>query len=201
MAITVTQSNLHWNYFIALENDLAQVSRYIEFCESNLPVFSIELAHLLLAAASEVDVMAKCVCALVDPRSKPGNIKQYENVLKKAAQRGQILDLATVKVLVPRYGMDFKPWENWAKNQTPNWWKSYNYVKHERNKYFNEATLQHTLNAMGALLILNYIYYRIGFKLDATGLPRYAPSVVFKLLDLEPNLMTLPQDLHKDKKL
>jgi hypothetical protein len=107
--ITVTKSNLHWNYFIALENDLAQVSRYIEFCKANLGVFSIELAHLLLSAASEVDVMAECLCKLVEPQAKPEKINQYQIILGKAAQRGQILDLTTIKVLVPRYGMDFTP--------------------------------------------------------------------------------------------
>src|SRR6266536_1189851 len=123
--ITVTKSNLHWNYFIALENDLAQVSRYVEFCKPNLGVFSIELAHLLLSAASEVDVVAKCVCALVGPKAKPEKIHQYE-----------------------------------------------------------------------AVLILNYIYYRLEFKLDAKGLPGYAPSVVFKMLSPSPSLMTLPEDIH-----
>lgn len=197
--ITVTKSNIHWNYFIALEDDLAQVSRYIEFCRANLGVFSIELAHLLLSAASEVDVMAKCVCAIVEPKAKREKINQYQAVLMKASQQNQILDLTTVKVLVPRYGMDFTPWENWAKGSSPDWWKSYNNVKHERDQHFDEATLQHALNAVGALLILNYVYYRLQFKLDGKGLPGYAPSVVFKLLSPPPSLMRLPQDLHTKK--
>ena len=68
MAITATpNANLHWNYFIALEQDLEKVSRYIEFCTPNLKVHSIELAHLLFAAASEVDVLAKWVCKTVAP--------------------------------------------------------------------------------------------------------------------------------------
>src|SRR6266496_4619152 len=174
--ITVTKSNLHWNYFIALENDLAQVSRYVEFCKPNLGVFSIELAHLLLSAASEVDVVAKCVCALVGPKAKPEKIHQYEAVLMKAAKGNQIVDVTTVKVLVPRYGMDFTPWENWAAGKSLDWWRSYNHVKHKRNERFHEATLQNALNTLGALLILNYIYYRLEFKLDAKGLPGYAPS-------------------------
>ena len=45
---------LHWNYYIALEQDLAKLSRYIEFAEGNFSTYSIELAHLLLAASSEV---------------------------------------------------------------------------------------------------------------------------------------------------
>ena len=52
--IQVTPSKLHWNYFLALERDLEIVSRYVEFCSQNFEVYSIEFAHLLFAAASEI---------------------------------------------------------------------------------------------------------------------------------------------------
>jgi hypothetical protein len=58
---------------------------------------------------------------------------------------------------------------------------------------------------LGALFILNYLYYRIELKLDAQvtvgGRPAvYAPSVVFKKLSPEPALMTLPQGIHRPVK-
>jgi hypothetical protein len=203
--ISTTKNNLHWNYFIALEDDMAQVSRYIEFCKPNLGVFSIELAHLLLSAASEVDVMAKCLCALVDPNAAPSKINLYREVLMQAVNDAKIADLTAIRVAVPRYGIDFRPWENWAIGKTPDWWLSYNHVKHKRDEHFHEATLQHALNALGALFILNYLYYRIELKLDAevnVGEKRgfYAPSVVFNKLSPGPRFMTLPQDLHRPAK-
>lgn len=60
----------HWNYFLALEKDLEGVSRYIEFCKDNLNTYSIELAHLLLSSASEIDTIAKSVCSILEPKSK-----------------------------------------------------------------------------------------------------------------------------------
>ena len=57
MAIQATAGKLHWNYFLALDRDLEVVSRYVEFTKPNFNVYSIELAHLLFAAASEVDVV------------------------------------------------------------------------------------------------------------------------------------------------
>ena len=57
-----------------------------------------------------------------------------------------------------------KPWINWSENKNPNWWKSYNNVKHQRNDYFNEANLQNTLNAFGALLLTVVYYYKIAFS-------------------------------------
>jgi hypothetical protein len=60
---------LHWNYFLALERDLEVVSRYVEFTDDNNETYSIELAHLLFAAASEADVIAKLLCKQLDPPS------------------------------------------------------------------------------------------------------------------------------------
>jgi hypothetical protein len=40
--IRAAESKLHWNYYLALERDMEQLSRYVEFCEPNLSVYSIE---------------------------------------------------------------------------------------------------------------------------------------------------------------
>lgn len=79
--IHVTASKLHWNYFVALERDLESVSRYIEFNSDNLNVYSIELAHLLFAASSEVDVLAKLLCKRFAPKAKCRNIDEYRPLL------------------------------------------------------------------------------------------------------------------------
>jgi len=170
-------TRLHWNYFLALEKDLEAVSRYIEFCPDNFNTYSIELAHLLFSAASEVDTLAKCVCATLDPKAKPGNINQYRGIIKAAEDReaypfvikGKPIPpvkedhkhrLSALKVYIPRYSLELVPWESWAKDRNPDWWDSYNKVKHERNHYFNKATLNNALHALAALLALNYIYRR-----------------------------------------
>lgn len=154
MAITAIAGKLHWNYFLALERDLEVVSRYVEFSQPNFQVFSIELAHLLFAAASEVDVVAKLLCERIAPAAPRGNINEYKAVLLS-----EFPDLPTTQAFVPRYGLSFAPWLNWAGPTNPDWWRSYNRVKHERDTYFNEATLKNALNALGALLIVTYHFY------------------------------------------
>lgn len=177
MGIHVADRKTHWNYFLALERDLEALSRYIEFCDQNFSVFSIELAHLLFAASSEVDVVAKLLCQLVAPNSPRGNIDHY-----KAALLPKIPDLPTTEVFVPRYGLSFRPWSNWTEGQNPNWWRSYNNVKHERDAYFHEATLKNALNALGALLIMTCHYYS---RALADPAPSVFPSTPV-MLKLEP---------------
>src|SRR5579862_4118383 len=98
--INATSSKLHWNYFIALERDLDVASRYVEFCSQNFDAYSIEFAHLLFAAASEVDVIAKLLCQRLQPSAPRENIRQYRAVLMAA-----IPDLPATEVFVPRYGL------------------------------------------------------------------------------------------------
>lgn len=67
----------HWNYFLALEHDLEILSRYVEFEERNFDCFSIESARILLAAASETDVVCKMICKSIDPASDADKIGAY----------------------------------------------------------------------------------------------------------------------------
>lgn len=170
---------LHWNYYLALEKDFETVSRYIEFCPDNLSTYSIEFAHLLLSAASEVDTIAKCVCGILNPNAKRKNIDDYRIIIKAAEEsetygfdpkdgKPAIADekhkhrLSDLRVHVPRYNnLECVPWETWAKDENPDWWHAYNDVKHERNRYFSKATLKNVLHALAALLAINYFYCRL----------------------------------------
>jgi hypothetical protein len=189
--IQTTKSKIHWNYFIALEKDLENVSRYVEFCEQNFDVYSIELAHLLFAASSEVDVIAKLLCERFQSATKRDNINDYRSILVS-----KLPNLPTVEVFVSRYGLSFKPWDNWSdpSNDNPLWWCSYNNVKHHRDTHFNEATLKNAINALGALLIITYYYYSYELALPNTN--RLPPKDTMRELEPKSTLLTLPDDYY-----
>ena len=158
------ESLLHWNYFLALESDLENLSRYIEFSENNFRVYSIELAHLLLASSSEVDVLAKKICEFVNPNVKAKNIDDYRTIIA-----GHLPEFSQEKVSVPRYSLDFNPWSEWINGQNPSWWQGYNNVKHHRDAHFAEASLKHVLNSMSALLISVFYFYKLKFSIGQPG--------------------------------
>ena len=156
MVTQVSASKIHWNYFLALERDMEAVSRFIEFHERNFAVYSIELAHLLFAAASEVDAVAKLLCKHLSPKSPRKNIDHYRKTLLRA-----LPELPNEIVFVPRYGLVLKPWLTWEQDTNPLWWRAYNDVKHERDAHFQDATLESALNALGALHLLTINYYAV----------------------------------------
>ena len=71
MAITTTKIDSHWNYFLSVEADLLELSRFIEFDKRNYKCFSVEMARLLMAAAAEVDVVCKQLCLVATLPHKP----------------------------------------------------------------------------------------------------------------------------------
>jgi len=180
MGIQVNESLVHWNYFIALEQDLAKVSRFIEFSEANFNSYSIELAHLLLAASSEVDVVLKALCNLRNPEIDHQNINQYRETIKS-----DLPDLIVEKCFINRYGLDLEPWINWQGEQNPIWWRSYNRVKHQRGEHFSEANLKNTLNAVCGLSLVVLYYYRELFSQNG----RVSFKDVTRKLKPEPDLI------------
>jgi len=162
--ITFGTPKHHWNYFLAIEKDLEHLSRYIEFSNENLGTYSIELTHILLSASSEVDVIMKQLCSLIAPNQTTNNINDYKNVIKQ-----HLSDFITEEICIDRFGLSYKPWISWNENDNPNWWTSHNNVKHQRNIHFNEANLQNTINAVGALLLTVVYYYKCAFSDEAKG--------------------------------
>ena len=60
-------------------------------------------------------------------------------------------------------------------------------MKHERNQYFNEATLENALNAMAALLIMNYQYCSLEVPNRS-----FSPAIALGRLAPESSLLRFP---------
>jgi hypothetical protein len=156
MGIKMQKTESHWNYLLAIENDLENLSRYIEFDEKNYDCFSVEIARILLSSSAEVDVVCKQLCRKIDKSSSAENIYQYRDEIKKAYP--QILDF---EVLLSRYGLELKPWSNWQDpDGVPDWWTAYNKVKHYRDSEYHRANLKNAVNSVAGLFVMNLYFYK-----------------------------------------
>ena len=163
MTIRVKEGNPHWNYFLALESDVVRLARFIEFHEDNFETYSIELARLLMTAAAEVDVVAKLVCKRLNPDSPCRNISHYASIILAVEPQ-----LASLTVVVPRFGLTLKPWISWRAHEPPLWWTATNQVKHHRDTGFNQASLGNTLNAVAGLFALIVFHYAVQTQRQVT---------------------------------
>ena len=176
MAIEETNSLLHWNYFSALESDVERLARFVEFTSKNFDTYSVEIAHLFLAAASEVDVVARQLCSKMDGDANAQNMNKYRVVLRRCYP-----EMEASSVMIPRYGLNLRPWRNWRDDKNPDWWGDHNKVKHERGEHFSRASLKNVLNAMAGLFLVVLYYYR-----DTMNVRRIVPP---------PSLFVPPADL------
>lgn len=154
------QKNHYWNYFLAIESDLERVSRYIEFNEDNYEVYSIELAHILFAASSEVEVIAKDICKLKKKKlPKFTTIKHWEKAINSLYP-----ELCKESVYISKHNINvLTPFEKFETDQVPEWWLSYNKVKHNRIASFNDANLKNALISVASLFVIN-LYYQAAFS-------------------------------------
>lgn len=155
MSTNSTRLRTHWGYFLALEEDAERLSRYIEFSESNMTTYSLEIARLLLTAASEIDVVARQLCSKINSDSKADNINEFAKEI--LMEYPHLNDLV---VRIPRFDLEFQPWKHWTDKNSPPWWSSYNKIKHERHKNFEKATLENFLNALAGLFTLLLLLFK-----------------------------------------
>jgi len=159
MGIHYEASNIHWNYYLAIESDFEKVSRYIEFTEANNHTFSIELARIIMGGTQEIDGIMKKICRLLKPESDPQNIKHYRQIIKESLPA-----IIEESAQIPRFRMSGQPWINWQSNDddnSPDWWKANNNIKHNRTENFEDANLKNAFNCVGALLIVTLSYYKL----------------------------------------
>lgn len=157
----IKDSNLapHWNYYLALEQDMERISRFVEFDSHHLEVYSIELARIFLSASSEIDVLLKEMGILKLEKWNGRSMNDYRLMVQENFQ-----ELINERVYIHRFGFEYTPWQSWKKDLNPLWWRSYNNVKHRRNDCYSEANLENTLNALGALLIVTVYYYQLIYQ-------------------------------------
>jgi hypothetical protein len=155
MAVAQLPVRPHWNYFLALDSDLSRLSRYVEFHPDNYGCFSLEIARVQLAAASEVDVVAKLLCKKINPKSKAEKIDQY-----RAEVLATFPQIAQFEVVAERFGLTMRPWREWAEGKSPLWWTAYNDVKHQRDTHFKKASLENMLHAVAGLFVVCLYFYK-----------------------------------------
>ena len=145
---------MHWNYFFALEDDLATLSRYVEFHKDNFKTFSVETVRILMTAVQEIDVLLKAVCNHYGAAA--ANIGSYCDLM--TSKYPTILE---AQVALAHHSIVRTPFASWTQTDPPSWRSANNKVKHARDTNFSSASLENAIDAVSALLIVNFYRHEI----------------------------------------
>lgn len=145
-----------WRYYLTLERDFMATTAFSEIDARNYGTFSDRYAALMLLIGSEVDVIAKIICKIIDPTLRPSNVVQYRQAISQKYPW-----LYCIKIYSRQFGVQLMPWRFWSptQNRSPVWWSAYNRVKHDRANERSAANQLNTLLALGGLYAL-HIYYQ-----------------------------------------
>lgn len=167
MGIQRAETPIHWNYFLALEDDLDRLSRFVDFSKND-DTYSIEIARLFLSACSESDIILKQICKNINPDSTASSINAYYSEISVAYPR-----LLEFSVLIPKYEIELQPLSSWKRDRPPFWWQDHNKVKHHRHEHFDKANLKNCLNSIAAMYIFTlYLYLEKAENGDLLQFPK-----------------------------
>ena len=164
----MVNQKFYWSYYLSLAEDVSNLSKYIEFSKPNYSTYSTELAKLFLVVGSENDVVLKALCEAICSKNKLKNkAKNITGYCKFVTDNYPYL--SSQKVILHGYDLDFQPWEAWGDEDdeegptSPDWWKNYNGVKHNRSTNYSKANLSNVLQALAGLFLAN-IYFELDLQ-------------------------------------
>lgn len=156
----------HWEYYRVLEEDFFGVMRYIELdlgdnalysgtaaCNiGNSMTYSIEFVKQYQSISSATEDILKSICAQLGRANAENMERDYTPIILGDTFFQKI---ANQKVKV--HQQELQPFMNWSITpyKSPEWWKAYNDVKHNRNAEFKKANMKNVLNTLAGLYILN----------------------------------------------
>lgn len=164
----------YWNYAELLNEQLGTTANYVEPDKDNYGTYSTTYTNILLSACSEIEVVTKLICQIIDPDTdylspevpNKSGTKMVKNMIGMEKLSGVLLKrfphIHQAKAeIINKHEMIY-PFECWKEeNCELPWWRAYNMVKHYRHQFFNNATLENTLNSVAALIILNSYLYEL----------------------------------------
>jgi hypothetical protein len=145
-----------------LKKDLKLIFEYVEPCEENLNTFSHRTFELLIRACMEVESL----CKLVFSKNRVA-LPHNANMIRYSDLEGA-MKLSEYEVL--SYGFKYPPFAPFSsfsndirENRSPEWYRAYNNVKHNRTEKFNQASLDNVIQAVGAVYVLLVAQFGPGF--------------------------------------
>ena len=153
---------LYWTQYLMLEKETKACTKYVAFDSVNLKTFSNTFVKILLQIGSEVDIVAKELCKIIDPSQKVSNINQYYVII--SGKYAEFQD-----IIISCGDMTLRPWYGWTSTNSPTWWKVYNAIKHDRysirtifgvkQEIYKFANLENVLNGLSGLFqIEQYLF-------------------------------------------
>lgn len=165
-----------------LEEEVVNLSKYIQINDNQLGVYSMHIADLIVRCAMEIEALSK------ELYWGTGGAKVYGD---NGKERDLFFDTDCIKHLDDLWGICEKeiivssekfyfeepkniiihPLHKGCKRSGAKWNKAYQAVKHDRKGSIKQGNIENLISALGALYILNLYYLDKKVDLGITNTP------------------------------
>jgi hypothetical protein len=171
--------------------ELDQICRVVHPESANLQTYGHATRNILILACTEVEAHWKSVLeanGYMGMRQEGRfDTSDYVKLLDAMRLDQYVVNLNPYPWLAPV--VPFIGWDNSSPTKSIPWYGAYNHVKHDREAYFAEATLDRALSAVSACFVMLCAQYGWDFALQDTeaeraffkllGGPKWAPSEIY----------------------
>ena len=190
----------YWNYYLTIEKEFLNTEYYLAIDSLNSTAYSVAYMKLLLEIGSEVDVVCKQLCSLLDCKfdANDSNIDDYLRIIDF-----NLPNFRSEEILIK--ARRITPWLNMfekkidkVKIQSIIWWNVYTGVKHHRSdsvsggvKNYTLANQENIIHALASLYQVEMYYLREIIKKNEldnqnTQLKPIIGSTLFALKSMTP---------------
>lgn len=170
-------NNLYWNVYKSLERELLSLAEIIHIDDSQLDVYSMKIADLLIRTAVEIESISKELY-FREGGTKPDDKDLYFDTdclalleSKWSLSKKVVMVSSPILYLEGNDNIYLTPLHKAYKRGTSSsdWQKAYQAVKHNRAKSLKKGNLKHFIRSLGALFILNIYYQNQSFNLGSNS--------------------------------
>ena len=164
--------NSYWPIYKNLEDETINLTKYIQFSDDQLKVYSMYISDLIMKIVVEIEDLSKKIYMLnggKDVFDENGNKRDLYFDTDCINYLNSIWGICDRYIMVSCSHFNFtneenkllRPLKNANKNgdKSSKWNKAYQAVKHDRRENIKKGNLKNLIEALGALYILN-LYYR-----------------------------------------
>ena len=145
-----------WYYFLELEKDLSDTSRYIE-PSGQEDVYSFEFRKIIILACTEFENISKILCKKINDTAPRGDIGDYKATILK-----RFPNIVESETIINRWHNTIKPFGDWSvEGKHLVFWDAYTSLKHDNGAHIKEATYKNAVYALSSIYILIFYLSRL----------------------------------------
>ena len=124
---------IYWQQYLLLEKRMIELSDYVAIDRKNYATFSNQFISMYLIICSEIDSVADEYCKRFLEQDKK-NTFGITNKINLILHEYPKLQDWRCQTKFPYGEIDLVPFKKFKDNESSDWWKSYNSVKHNRTE-------------------------------------------------------------------